>query len=193
MYRISFYGKKYSRKPVSAEIAEIHNKLSETELSYTDLAKAAGECGCAFSPAVFDGGRKQDNFREQQLVALDFDNGVRFSEIQNRADKYGLPMVFAYKTFSWTEEKEKFRIVFAMDKIMADCFTAKTVIGIFMKIFPESDTACKDVSRMFFGGKGLLYLAEREYQIAPEMLFTAFNTFMSDLYGDNIVLIIIYR
>ena len=185
MYRISFYGKKYSRKPVSAEIAEIHNKLSETELSYTDLAKAAGECGCAFSPAVFDGGRKQDNFREQQLVALDFDNGVRFSEIQNRADKYGLPMLFAYKTFSWTEEKEKFRIVFAMDKIMADCFTAKTVIGIFMKIFPESDTACKDVSRMFFGGKGLLYLAKREYQIAPEMLFTAFNTFMSDLYGDR--------
>ena len=38
---------------------------------------------------------------------------------------------------------------------------------------------------MFFGGKGLLYLAEREYQIAPEMLFTAFNTFMSDLYGDR--------
>ena len=54
-----------------------------------------------------------------------------------------------------------------------------------MKIFPESDAACKDVSRMFFGGKGLLYLAKREYQIAPEMLFTAFNAFMSVLYGDR--------
>ncbi len=38
---------------------------------------------------------------------------------------------------------------------------------------------------MFFGGKGLLYLAEKEYQLSPEMIFTAFNVFMADMYGER--------
>ena len=42
MYRISFYGKKFNRKPVANEIAEINNSLSEIELSYTDIANAVG-------------------------------------------------------------------------------------------------------------------------------------------------------
>ena len=185
MYRISFYGKKYNIKPVANEIAAISNGLSEIELSYTDIADAVGECGCTFSPAVFSGKRNKDNFKEQQLIALDFDNGAKFSDIKAQADKYGLPILFAYKTFSYTIEKEKFRIVFALDKVMCDDFTANTVIGIFMKIFSECDIACKDVSRMFFGGKGLLYLTEKEYKINPEMLFTSFNAFMADLYGER--------
>ena len=185
MYRISFYGKKYNIKPVANEIAAISNELSEIELSYTDIANAVGECGCTFSPAVFNGKRNKENFKEQQLIALDFDNGAKFSDIKAQADKYGLPILFAYKTFSYTIEKEKFRIVFALDKVMCDDFTANTVIGIFMKIFSECDIACKDVSRMFFGGKGLLYLTEKECKINPEMLFTSFNAFMADLYGER--------
>ena len=185
MYRISFYGKKYNKKPVANEIAAISNELSEIELSYTDIANAVGECGCTFSPAVFNGKRNKENFKEQQLIALDFDNGAKFSDIKAHADKYGLPILFAYKTFSYTIEKEKFRIVFALDKVMCDDFTANTVIGIFMKIFSKCDIACKDVSRMFFGGKGLLYLTEKEYKINPEMLFTSFNAFMADLYGER--------
>ena len=106
MYRISFYGKKYNIKPVANEIAAISNELSEIELSYTDIANAVGECGCTFSPAVFNGKRNKENFKEQQLIALDFDNGAKFSDIKAQADKYGLPILFAYKTFSYTIEKE---------------------------------------------------------------------------------------
>ena len=86
MYRISFYGKKYNIKPVANEIAAISNELSEIELSYTDIANAVGECGCTFSPAVFNGKRNKENFKEQQLIALDFDNGAKFSDIKAQAE-----------------------------------------------------------------------------------------------------------
>ena len=84
-------------------------------MTYIDMANEIGENGCSFAPAVFSGRRKQDNFKEQQLIALDFDDGTTFDSISKKAEKYGLSMLFAYKTFSWTVQKEKFRVVFAME------------------------------------------------------------------------------
>lgn len=74
------------------------------------------------------------------------------------ADRYHLPMLFAYKTFSYTSEHEKFRVVFYTDKPIKDANTSMIITRVLMKLFNDTpDKACKDVARMFFGGKGLLY------------------------------------
>ncbi len=185
MYKITINTKKYIHKPEKDEIREINNNLTETELPYKELAVLVGEQGCTFAPAVFNGRRKQDNFREQQLIALDFDNGISFNNIKKKAERYGLEILFAYKTFSWTPENEKFRIVFALSMVMSDIFTAKVMIEIFIKLFPECDRACRDASRMFFGGTGLLTLSEENKSTDPYMLFTIFNTIMADTYGER--------
>ena len=185
MYKISINTKKYTHKPEKDEIIEINSNLTETELSHKEMAVLIGEQGCTFAPAVFNGRRKQENFREQQLIALDFDSGITFEDVEKRAERYGLEILFAYKTFSWTPVNEKFRTVFAMSSVMTDSFTAGVIIAIFMELFPECDRVCRDVSRMFFGGTGLLTRSEDGKATDPYLLFTAFNMSMADTYGER--------
>lgn len=184
-YQVSFDKKRYSEKPIGNEIGKINNRLYAKNISYDKLAYEVGECGCTFSPAIYNGKRRKENFIRQQLIALDFDNGVTFSEIKERAVHYRLPILFAYKTFSHTNEHEKFRVVFVLSDMICDAFTAETILAIFMKIFGECDKACKDSSRMFFGGKGLLELSGEAIEISGQDMLIAFVTYMNDRYGES--------
>lgn len=184
-YTISLNKIPHNTKPSKKEIAKISNSLYTYDMEYTKLAHEVGERGCTFSPAIYNGKRKKDNYIGQQLIALDFDNGVSFAEIKNRAEHYRLPILFAYKTFSYTEEHEKFRIVFALSGVIEDLFTSEAVILMFMKIFKECDGACKDSSRMFFGGKGLLEFADEPAEITFDDMCINFVNYMNDRYGDD--------
>ncbi len=120
--RISLDDKKFKTKPSGDEARHISNRIagSVKVLDLKDLRKAAfsiGQDGCTFCPAIFKNGkRNKDNFEQQQLIALDFDNKgserkLLFEEIKERADNYGLPLLFAYETFSSTNN-DRFRVVF---------------------------------------------------------------------------------
>lgn len=184
-YQVSFDKKRHSEKPTGNEIGKINNQLYTQSIAYDKLAYEVGECGCTFSPAIYNGKRRKEKFIGQQLIALDFDNGVAFSEIKNRAAHYRLPILFAYKTFSYTNEHEKFRVVFALSDMICDAFTVEIILAMFMKIFGECDKACKDSSRMFFGGKGLLELADEPIEISGQDMMIAFVTYMNDRYGES--------
>lgn len=184
-YEVSFNNKRYNSKPAGNEIGKISNGLYTISIDFKKLAYEVGERGCTFSPAVYDGKRRKENYIGQQLIGLDFDNGVTFAEIKERAEHYRLPILFAYKTFSYTEEHEKFRVIFALTDAITDSFTGETATSMFMKIFGECDEACKDSSRMFFGGKGLLELADELIEISGRDVLIAFVTYMNDKYGDN--------
>lgn len=184
-YQVSFDKKRHSEKPTGNEIGKINNQLYTQSIAHDKLAYEVGECGCTFSPAIYNGKRRKENFIGQQLIALDFDNGVTFAEIKERAEHYRLPILFAYKTFSYTTEHEKFRVVFALSDMICDEFTAETILVMFMKIFGECDKACKDSSRMFFGGKGLLELADEPIEISWQDMMISFITYMNDRYGES--------
>lgn len=184
-YQVSFDKKRHLEKPTGNEIGKINNRLYAKNISYDELAYEVGECGCTFSPAIYNGKRRKENFIGQQLIALDFDNGVTFSEIKCRANHYRLPILFAYKTFSYKIEHEKFRVVFALSDMICDAFTVETILVMFMKIFKECDKACKDSSRMFFGGKGLLELSGEAIEMSWKDMMVSFVTYMNDRYGES--------
>lgn len=184
-YEISFNNTRYSAKPSGDEIGKISNRLYTKSMDYRKLAAEVGECGCTFSSAVYDGRRRKENYIGQQLVGLDFDSGITFAEVKSKAEHYRLPILFAYKTFSWTKEHEKFRVIFALSDVICDLFTGESVTAIFMKIFEDCDAACKDVSRMFFGGKGLLELSDTADEISGQSMLIAFVTYMHERYGAN--------
>lgn len=185
-YNISFYGKQYKSKPSGNEVSKISKNLTPYSLTYDFIAQHVGECGCTFAPAVFSDSRKTENFVEQQLFAVDIDDGVSFTEIKNRADKYRLPILFAYKSFSWSSEHEKFRVVFAMDRIITDAFTAQVITKMLMCIFNECDSHCSDLARMYYGSnKGLLYFSETDDEISFNELIMAVNCYMYDRYDES--------
>lgn len=171
---ISLYPQPFKTKPNKEEIQTINVEIAGNRERYTleEIKELVGKQGCAFMCGIFmniDGksiwtGRRKANFVLQQVWALDFDEGISFDEFINRATKYKILPHFVYKTMSCDEEKiNKFRAVWIADFVCTHTTIAESVSKLLMTIFPESDAACKDVSRIFFGGKGVIYENELDY------------------------------
>ena len=183
-YTVTFYGHRYKKKPEGKEKGRISRKLSPATLTYDFLAERLAIYGCTFCPAVYDGSRKTENFVEQQLFVVDIDHDATYTQMKERADSYQLPVLFSYKTFSWTPESDKFRMVFALDQKIYDPNTAKIITALFMRIFNECDKSCKDLARMFFGSNhGLYDMAPEANEISLDQLILSFNSYMHRQYG----------
>lgn len=156
---VSLDNQSYKTKPTKMDITKISGRIAACQCTadVQELANKIGMEGYTFCPAVFRGGkRKAENFVEMQAFALDFDGGVTFDEIQKQADRYRLHIAFAYCTFSSTYKLTKFRVIFLNDVPVTDSHAADIMIRMLLRIFCQADQSCKDVSRMFFGGKGLI-------------------------------------
>lgn len=80
-----------------------------------------------------------------------------FNQVLERVKEYGLDCTFAYNTFSSTPEKPKFRVIWQLNQVVIEREYRDQIQLALMLLFPESDKACKDACRLFFGGKELLY------------------------------------
>ena len=194
--KISYDEQNFRSKPSGKEIRQINNRIAASvrELDQNELKetiKRIGSKGCTFSPATFKNGvRNKDNFEQQQLFALDFDNKdpkkkITFDDVKERAALYELPVLSAYDTMSSTGH-DKFRVVFLNDISIADRRVAEAVQLAMGEMFPEADPSCyKDVSKLYFGGKELLYYDDTVPQINIESIFRNYTYFMKKRYKDN--------
>ena len=116
---------------------------------------------------------------------MDFDNKnpdkkISFQEIKERADLYELPVLFAYDTLS-SKDHDKFRVVFLSDVAVPDRKVAEAMQRAMGTMFPEADPSCyNDVSKLYFGGKGLLYYDNDLHQMDTERVFCSFTYCMKE-------------
>ncbi|QMT16245.1 hypothetical protein H1Q58_09665 [Planococcus maritimus] len=153
--------KEFMKKPEGREVGNINNRIIKypVDISLKELAKNIAK-GKTFTPAYFQekGGivkRQKLCWHSQQVVALDFDEGVTLEEAVNLfSDK----AVFIYKTFSHTAHRHKFRVVFALDK---PTYSVNAVEGLLKRLliaYPAADRSCKDCTRLFYGGTEIIEL-----------------------------------
>lgn len=161
--KINIDKKGYKSKP-NGEFGKISANVSynRTELTLEDFADQVGNKGKAFTRALLKDGRTAINFVQQRLLVLDFDEEpehmIGYQEFKERCTQYGLPFAFTYKTFSYDGRKkiQKFRAVFVLDSTITDMKFAQAINVLFQKVFPEADSSCTDLPRLFLGGKGLM-------------------------------------
>lgn len=173
-FSVSLYPHPFKTKPNQEEIKEINLEIASNKGRYTleEFKNLVGNQGCAFMGGIFTDidhnssriRRRKTNFILQQVWALDFDKNISFDEFINRATRYKILPHFVYKTMSCDDEEiNKFRAVWVADFVCTYTTVAESIAKLLMTIFPESDSACKDVSRIFFGGKGIIYENDLEY------------------------------
>lgn len=162
--KVHLFNKKYSNKPDRSEMAYISNNITGNirEIEIEELAQLVGENGHPFTPAIFNGSRRSENFISQQVYALDFDGGLTLQEFWNRAEQYTVLPAFVYETYSSTEINQRFRAVFINDIEIKNMKAASILTGLLLYLFPEADQCCKDSARMYLGGKRLLYFSKNE-------------------------------
>lgn len=149
----------YNCKPNSNEIKYyINNRLNNghTELFISELKEYITK-GCTFCPATFNGKISNKNFKQKSIFCLDFDSGITPEEILERLNEFRLGYSFFYSTFSDTPSHRKFRVVFEFEIPINDPKIATAINKMLMTIFPEADKSCKDLARIFFGGKEVFY------------------------------------
>ena len=155
---VSLDNQSMSGKPNRTMYGAMRRRIAERwmEIEVEELAELVGNQGYAMIPAKLVGGISQENCQAMELFTLDFDKGVSFKKIDERCKEFGLPILFAYHTFSSTPENERFRVVFALDDIIHDAFSIKVVMVMFHRIFRGCDSQCKNLDRVFLGGKDLI-------------------------------------
>lgn len=158
--KVSLDNVQYREKPSGKEIPGIKKRAAGQwqEIGLEELADLNGNKGRAIIPGHLEGGIKAENCRGMQLFVLDFDGGCTFAGIKEKCDGLGLGMAYAYHTFRSSEKEERFRVVFACEGLVEDIFIIRVVLQILHKIFPECDKNCKNMDRIFLGGKGLIFL-----------------------------------
>ncbi|MBT2697029.1 hypothetical protein J7E79_06340 [Bacillus sp. ISL-40] len=149
----------YSSKPSGREIGLINNRIIQCNPVEIEAAKLGEEVikGKTFIPATFksiDGSIKRSkvNWESQQVIALDFDEGLTLDEAKNDVF-FKQHAAFLYTTFRHMRSHHKFRVVFVLDKPLTQYKDFEYIIDNLLKRYPQADRACRDGSRLFFGGK----------------------------------------
>lgn len=88
---------------------------------------------------VYMVGIKQDGYISQDLLTLDFDDGIPVEETLKRCEMLQLKPYFGYYTFSHTPDKPRYRIVFRLDSTITDIRLSKTLRLAINILFPDAD------------------------------------------------------
>ena len=163
--KLHIHKKSYKHKPQGKMVGIISNEVTEevVEVTPQELAQIVGEEGHTAVLATMKGKRNKFNMEQQQVLMLDFDNkddngkktrGMFYvSMLEMMADSFIQENAsFMYKTFSHTNSHDKFRVAFVLDKPLTSLEEVYGAYDYLLNKYPNADIACKDPSRLFFGG-----------------------------------------
>lgn len=157
----------FTAKPQKEQAGKLTNRITNaiTAVTPEELAQLVGTEGRTMVLATMNGKRTKLNMMQQQALALDFDNkdddtglkteGFFYQTIQETLEDEFIKQhaAFIYKTFSYTPEWEKFRVVFILDKPLTTNEQVEGAYRYLMERYPNADRATKDSSRLFYGGR----------------------------------------
>lgn len=157
-----------------SEISVIGSRLGSSikEVSVNQLAKHISK-GQTWSPYIFKEcpnwkrrRRLEGLFESSQVFALDFDNGESYSTILEKCRTLGLEPNIIHTSFSSTPEHPKHRVIFVCKEIITDFSKTKLYsIGLAEKF--QSDKACVDAARLYFGSTPGSILFTQEDSFTP--------------------------
>ena len=137
----------------------IHNKPEVFLPEYSrDWSTAKGElwdlsahvrAGGAFIGAAMTSSRRSSAaFKASELAVVDVDHGLKIADFQ--AHPLAAQAAFIYTTYSHTEEKHRYRIIFRLPKLITSADVYKAIITILVRSV-GGDKACTDACRIFYG------------------------------------------
>lgn len=152
-----YFNHRFKEKPQGKQCGWVQKNLAQVNIMIENLADALVH-GASFKPGVLSGGNKAENWVEQQLFGLDFDDGIRIEEAYKKVISLGITPCFMYTTFSHKEEHHKFRMIFCNDTMITDGNIRDKLQATLMGVIGGIDEVCFNRDRLFFGGKGQIVL-----------------------------------
>lgn len=180
----------YKAKPDKKQVGAIQKRIGACKriVSLEEFMQAI-ENGVSFKAGALHGNKNTD-WESQQVFALDIDNDdasinkyglLTPEDACNRFAELRVPPAFYYSSFSSTEERPKFRLIFIVKNPVNDMRVRNAIQMALMNIMPECDKACKDLSRLFFGTNKKCKVYKRKYSILdPYTLIQGMITYIKE-------------
>ena len=139
---------------------------SAVDVTAKEAFELIAEHGFASTCELRNNVRRESNYASRQLFMIDVDDGMTIQELL-ADDFYNAYGAGFYATSSFTPELHKFRILFITESVIDNAKLARLVIQGLRLVYPESDRACVDPARLFYGNAGCV-LKEFTGRILPD-------------------------
>lgn len=163
----------FNQKPDRKEIVRISERIAghNSTVTIKELMDSITLPDAkSFTPATFvNAKRLNQNWKSQQIFALDIDSGLRIEEAIQLSAKWRVEPTFIYSTFSHTDKNHKFRMVFVLNEEIQDLRVRNVIQTALTTLFPTSDKNANDAARVLFGGKKIEFLNKGVVSV-PEIL-----------------------
>lgn len=126
------------------------NAWTEVEAKAEELFELITVDGYATTCLLHGGNRKEFNYCSRQLFMIDIDGGMTIEQLLED-EFYNRYAAGFYATSSFTPEHHKFRILFITPEPIVAASVSRKIIRGLRKLYPESDAACVDPARLFYG------------------------------------------
>ena len=161
MLKINLIKNTKKEKPSKKEYGIIQKTICSEEnikeIDFDTFVDLVGNNGAIWKSSFMEGGAKNINFKCAYMLSLDFDNGISIKDFLENAKDLGLEPTFIYETFSSTNDFNRFRAIWRL-KEPIDIAQLKTALQLMlMEVFRDCDNACKDLSRLWIGGKNIAF------------------------------------
>ena len=148
-------------KPSNKVIGIIQNKICSEEnvkeIDFNAFVDLVGNNGAIWKSSLMEGGAKNINFKCAYVLSLDFDEGLSIKDFLENATDLGLAPTFIYETFSSTKEFNRFRAIWKLNEIIDNPQLKNALQLMLMEVFDDCDKNCKDLSRLWVGGKNVAF------------------------------------
>lgn len=104
----------------------------------------------AWSPFIFNGYRREENFISTDFLVFDIDYGMTIEECSNLVKKAGL-CCLCLPSPSHTEEAQRFRVILPLERPITNLQVYAETWRKGATLFGAADEQCKDGCRGYFG------------------------------------------
>ena len=164
---------------------EVKEQISSAESSKIVLKKrsvlleefmiSVGEKEQKFSGVLFNKEKRiKECFDRQEVFGICISNGISWQEFIGRSVRYKILPIFIYET---PDQSGEFCAVYIAESAITDLRLVGLYNEMLMKIFPEADSRSKDITRVFRGGRKIVY-SETKNRLILENLVLAFHIAM---------------
>lgn len=187
--------KQFDTKPNNHEVVGVVSRIvkNPVEVNLRTLAIRI-EDGCSIIPAYLGNKvngvirKTKDCWSSQQLIFLDIDNEKEVPDplpdkpnnkkkvkdvhmtIEQALEEFRDTASFIYKSFSYTDSHPKFRIVFALNRLIHNRSEIQSIFTFFKTKYPFIDSKCLEESRLFFGGTEVIEVDYDNVLLVDEMI-----------------------
>lgn len=150
-------------KPPKSAMGKISNNIIlRTGVTINEFAALVAPPHCfTWFGGTLGGNISNENWLQQSIVALDFDDGlITVEEVIEKLRIHEIPPHLYYYSLRDSPALRKFRVVFLLDLPVTSKTQYEVIMLGLLSLFPEADQSCKNPSRFFLGGKNVTILDE---------------------------------